>query len=369
MRSWHRGVRPDQELALAVAIVLVASTAALGVHRERSSPGRPATPLAAPVPPAPEPPTAVPSGPALPFPFPAPVRPLVPEPDRDRDEARAGRGSASAARRTTPAGPAAYGGLGAWIDVYDWSRTFTRGQPHTSPDDVDRMADLGVQTLYIQASKDDSPTDVLEADLLEAYLKRAKARRMRVVAWYLPTLVDPQRDLSRLVAISALPQVDSLAVDIESRDVPGVAERNRRLVNLSTALRQALPGRTVAAIVLPPVTLDLLSPGYWPSFPYRALAPSYDVWLTMGYWTFRPAGTPYRDAYRYTKENVERLRSHLGLPQVPVHPIGGIGDRTSAADVEGFRRAVVETGSVGASLYDWRTTRGDVRPALQGLRR
>jgi hypothetical protein len=255
------------------------------------------------------------------------------------------------------------------VDVYDWSRTYTNGQPRTAPGDVDRMADAGVQTLFIQASKHDAPGDILEPDLLQAYLDRAHARHISVVAWYLPTLVDTGRDLARLEAIAALRHVDSVAVDIEARNVPDVAERNHRLVELSRALRHALPGRTVGAIVLPPVVLEAISPAYWPAFPYRELASSYDTWMIMGYWTNRKAGTEYRDAYRYTKENVARLRADLGRPDAPVHPIGGIGDRATSADVDGYRRAAAESAAIGGSLYDWRTTHGQWWGRLRELRR
>ncbi len=268
----------------------------------------------------------------------------------------------------TADGVAPYRGLGTWVDVYDWSNTFTNGRPTTTPADVDRMAEAGVQTLYIQASKHDAPSDVLEPELLQAYIDRARSRGLKVVAWYLPTLVDVGRDLQRLRAVAALPGLDGLGVDIEARNVGDVNERNRRLIELSSALRQSLPGRTISAIVLPPVVLEVINPNFWPNFPYREIAPSYDLWMTMGYWTNRKADSGYREAYRYTRENVDRLRANLGQPQALVHPIGGIGDATSADDVEAFKRAVADTGGIGGSLYDWRTTAAGLWPALRGFR-
>ena len=265
-----------------------------------------------------------------------------------------------------PAAPAAtaptegigpYLGLGTWVDAYDWSHTYSRnGPPAVSPADVDGMADAGVQTLYIQASKHDAPTDVLEPELLQAHIDRAKERGLRVVVWYLPTLVDTGRDLARLKAIARLPRIDGLAVDIEARNVPDVNERNRRLVDLSAALRAALPGRTIAGIVLPPVVMEVINPNFWPAFPYRDIAPFYDVWMTMGYWTNRTSASGYRDAYRYTKENVDRLRNNLGQPDAPVHPIGGIGHRTTPQDIAGYKKAVTAVRGIGGSIYDWDTT-------------
>ncbi|MDP9388882.1 MAG: hypothetical protein M3Q48_13465, partial [Actinomycetota bacterium] len=265
-------------------------------------------------------------------------------------------------------GVAPYLGLGTWVDVYDWSTTFARQGPTVSPADVDRMADAGVQTLYIQASKHDSPTDVLEPELLQQFLDRARQRGLRVVVWYLPTLVDVGRDLQRLRAVAGLRNVDGVAVDIEARNVTDVNERNRRLVELSAALRRALPGRTIGGIVLPPVALEVINPAYWPAFPYREIAPYYDVWMTMGYWTNRKQSSGYRDAYRYTKENVDRLRNNLGLPDAAVHPIGGIGNETTAGDVDGYKRAVTAVRGIGGSLYDWDTTAGAMWQHLQPMR-
>jgi hypothetical protein len=267
-----------------------------------------------------------------------------------------------------PVGLTPYVGLGTWSDVYDWSASYTNGNPGTGPADVDAMVARGVQTLYIQASKHDAPGDIVDPDLLKPILRRAKERGMRTVAWYLPTLVDPQRDLQRTVAIAALADVDSVAVDIEARNVSDVNDRNQRLIAYSKAVRDALPGRTVGAIALPPVVLEVVNPNYWPNFPYRQIAPFYDVWMTMGYWTNRKSNSGYRDAYRYTRENVERLRHDVGRADLPVHPIGGLGDGTTAGDVDAYRRAAIDTKSLGGSLYDWRTTKADAWSGMAGFR-
>ena len=273
-----------------------------------------------------------------------------------------------AAPKPLPTGALAeYRGLGAWIDVFDWSNAYTSNKPSVGVADVDRMADLGVQTLYVQAARHDSPSDVQEPDRLLPIIERARARGIRVVAWYLPSLEDVNRDLQRLLAVSALP-VESVAVDIESRAVADAAERSRRLVDLSHRLRAALPGRIIGAIVLPPVVTDVINKNYWPGFPWHEIVPDYDVWMTMGYWTSRTQASGYRDSYRYTAENIDRLRANLGLPAAPVHPIGGIGDQTSVADVDGFHRAATERGSLGGSLYDYRTTGDALWPQLQRFR-
>jgi hypothetical protein len=266
------------------------------------------------------------------------------------------------------AGMAPYLGLGTWVDVYDWSNSYTGNQPTVSPADVDRMAEAGVQTLFIQASKHDAPTDVLEADLLQAHIDRAKQRGLRVVVWYLPTLVDTGRDLQRLKAVAALRNIDGLAVDIEARNVGDVNDRNRRLIDLSAALRAALPGRTIAGIVLPPVALEVINQNYWPAFPYREIAPHYDLWMIMSYWSNRTTASGYRDAYRYTKENVDRLRNNLGQPNAPVHPIGGIGHSINGAEIEAYKRAVTAVSGIGGSIYDWHTTAAELWARLRPMR-
>lgn len=262
---------------------------------------------------------------------------------------------------------AEYRGLGAWIDVFDWAAAYTNGNPSVGTADIDRMADFGVQTLYVQAARHDSPNTVQEPERLIPLIDRAHQRGMRVVAWYLPTLENLAADLDRLVAIAAL-NVESVAVDIESTKVADVNERNRRLVDLSAQLRRALPGRSIGAIVLPAVVLEVINQNYWPNFPYRELIPYYDVWMPMSYWTNRTQASGYRDAWRYTAENIDRLRNNLGLPNAPVHAIGGIGDKTTPLDADGYLRASNERGALGGSLYDYRTTRDDVWPVMQRFR-
>jgi len=167
-----------------------------------------------------------------------------------------------------------YAGLGTWIDVYDWSETYGGGA--VGPADIDRMATLGVQTVYIQATRWDAATVILEPERLLALIKRARARGMRVVAWYLPDLSDLNNDMQRLTAIASLP-IDGLGIDIESRSVEDVNARNQQLLSLSAWLRSQLPGQVLSAIVLPPVIMEDINPNYWPDYPWAGLAQYYDV--------------------------------------------------------------------------------------------
>jgi hypothetical protein len=174
--------------------------------------------------------------------------------------------------------------------------------------------------------------------------------------------------MARLMAASRIHGVDALAVDIESLRYKDVAERNRRLVEISVNLRAALPRVTLGAIPYPPVATDVINPNLWPSFPWMQLAPLYDIWMPMSYQSDRSAESGYRDAYRYMSENIDRLRAHLGNRLVPVHAIGGIADQTSADDANGIYRAAHERHVVGGSLYDWRTTAPELWAHLQRFR-
>jgi hypothetical protein len=91
--------------------------------------------------------------------------------------------------------------------------------------------------------------------------------------------------------------------------------------------------------------------------------------MPMVYWTFRNSASGYRDAYRYTAENIDRVRAQLGNPNAAVHPIGGIGDTTSEADVDAFHRAAAERNAIGGSVYDYHTTGDALWPHLQAFRR
>ena len=273
-----------------------------------------------------------------------------------------------AARLPLTGGLAAYAGFGTWVDVFDWTNQWTNGNPTVGPADADRMASLGVQTLYIQAARVDGPNGVAEPDRLNAIIQRAHADGIRVVVWYLPTLTDVNADLSRLLAIARL-GVEGVAVDIESRDVSDPAERSRRLVELSDRLRAALPGRTLGAIVFPPTGMEVINPGYWPGFPWDGIAHDYDVWLPMAYWTGRTPDSGWHDGYRYTADNVQRTRNDLHNPAAPVHPIGGIADKATVTEVAGMVRAVAATASIGGSLYDYHTTTPEMWSVMTPLRR
>lgn len=269
----------------------------------------------------------------------------------------------------------AYRGLGTWVDAFDFSPQF---QPNGAPpavttDTIDQMAAEGVRSLYLQAAKDDtrSPGPLVSPELLGPMLARAHARGIKVVAWYLPKFYDLDSDMRRLLAMRDFrfegQGFDGIGLDIEwRRDVPDHAERSLRLIELSRRLREAMGDAAISAIPLPPVVMEVVNPNYWPGFPWREIAPFYDVWLPMGYWTFRTQSSGYRDGYRYTEENIRRMRANLGLADAPVHALGGTDNRSTDDDYRGFVRAAVEQRAIGASIYDWRTTPPQAWEILRG---
>lgn len=263
---------------------------------------------------------------------------------------------------------AAYEGVGAWVDLYDTGSD--AGDPTVTPADVDDMADVGVDTLYLQVARDDPERapGLHDPELAARFLVRAHQRGLRVVAWYVPRFGDVERDLAHLRAMADFSvlrhRFDGVAVDIEwTATVADDTARSARLVELTEGLRAHVGSDALGAIVMAPVHTDVVSPGFWPGFPWGELAPLYDAWLPMGYWTDRTAASGYRHAGRYTTENLQRLEGRLGGP-APVHAIGGVGEGTAAVDIGAFVEAVRAEGAIGASIYDWATFPADAQRHL-----
>ncbi len=266
----------------------------------------------------------------------------------------------------------AFRGVGAWVDVFDYVPAFVNGSgpPPVNEDTVDDLAALGTDTIYLQAAIDDPRATglVVDRELVGALLRRAHANDVRVVAWYYPQLVEPQRDRRRLEALLHFradgERFDAIALDIESRQVVDVDERNARVVELAGQVRRAANGRAVGAIVYPAVQLEVINPALWPDFPYDELANQVDVWLPMAYWTYREE--PYRNAFRYTEESVRRLRANLGDDDAAVHPVGGLGELSTPEDYVRLVRAARRVEALGWSVYDAATTATTAWSVLRG---
>jgi hypothetical protein len=254
-----------------------------------------------------------------------------------------------------------YGGLGAWVDVFD-TRIWA------SPDGATAtMRAHGVETVYVQTSNSSQPTDVVRPGQLGRLVESAHSAGMKVVAWYLPTLRWPARDLRRARAALSFrtpsgQAFDSFALDVESSAVRSVSARNRRLLLLADGLRRAAPtGYEIGAIVPSPVGMDIHQK-YWPGFPWAELRARFDVFLPMAYFTYRLRAPAAVTAY--VRRVVTSIRVDTGDPAVPIHVIGGIANRASDAALRSFVTAASTCEVLGASLYDFGSTTAAGRSAL-----
>jgi len=277
--------------------------------------------------------------------------------------------SEPAVRDTRP-----YAGQAAWVDAFDFAPAYQRAgaRPPITPADVDDMAAHGVRTLFLQVARADSkqPNGFVDRALAAEFLLRSHRDGIRVVGWYLPTFADVTGDLSRLTAIARFDvlghRFDGLAVDIEDVDtVTDVDTRTQNLVELSSRLRTEVGSETVGAIVLPPVLTEVVNPNRWPDFPWPQIAPLYNVWLPMNYWTFRSEQSGYHDGYTYSAESIRRLRADLGNPKALVHGIGGIGDTATSDEITRFVQSLLDEHAIGGSIYDWNAMPPASREVMQ----
>jgi len=252
-----------------------------------------------------------------------------------------------------PRDTSAYQGLGTWVDIWDGAQW---AKPEAA---VARMRDLGVTTLYLETSNYSQAVDLLRPAALGRFVDAAHANGLRIVAWYLPSFANVARDLRRSLAAVRFRSpkgeaFDSFALDIEAKVVPSAAKRSVRLLGLSRALRKAVgPDYPLGAIIPAPRGMDL-NPKYWPGFPYEGLAKTYDVFMPMGYFTYRTkTGAATR---AYTEANAELLRARAGDEGLAVHLVGGLAGSDTVATVRAFAAAAAEEGALGASLYDYATT-------------
>jgi hypothetical protein len=255
-----------------------------------------------------------------------------------------------------PRDTSSYQGLGTWVDIWD-------GPVWANPEAaVARMRDLGVTTLYLETSNYSQRVDLVRPGALARFVDAAHANGLRVVAWYLPSFKSLALDLRRSLAAVRFRSpngeaFDSFALDIEASVVRPAARRTTRLLALAAQLRAAVGSKyPLGAIVPAPRGMDL-RPSYWPGFPYAELARRFDVFMPMGYFTYRfKSAAAARD---YTAANVALLRERAEDQGLAVHAVGGLAAKATLAQVRAFATAEAEQGAIGASLYDYASTRAD----------
>lgn len=280
-----------------------------------------------------------------------------------------------------------YRGYGTWVDVFDYSPPYAGATPSVTAADLEAMAQAGVRTVYIQAARldDRSPTGLEDRWLLTDWLLTARELGIDIVAWYLPRFGGGGEDLERVQAMADFEvlghRFDGVGIDIEwTGDGVDDETRSQRLIELGRGATSANPELPLGAIVLPPVLIEVVNEDFWPGFPWAEIAPDYDVWLPMAYWSFRSEASGYGDGYAYVEESVRRLRTNIDDPNALVHPIGGIGGIDGIDDpddpaeplatleeLDNFAIAVAETAGIGASMYDWNTLDDAARRRLTEL--
>jgi len=241
-----------------------------------------------------------------------------------------------------------YEDLGSWIDIYD---EWPWAHPGRAVHELDHR---GVGTIFLQTSNWGSNQDVFKRAQTAKFLKEAHRRGMKVVSWYVPSFAQAKEDYERSRAAILFEKdghrFDSFGLDIESTVVDDIARRNKRLLKLSKRLRRLVgPDYTLGAI-----TPDAVKALYWPNFPYKRVDKLYDVFVPMGYFSFRTSG--YRGVKNYTLASIRNIRRATGNPDVRIHLIGGIGGETNVPEVKGFVRVVRAKGILGASYYDMTVT-------------
>jgi hypothetical protein len=110
----------------------------------------------------------------------------------------------------------------------------------------------------------------------------------------------------------------------------------------------------------------VVNPDYWPGYPWAEIGATYDAILPMAYWSLRR--DDLRAGLRYVGDNIDLIRASVGREDVLIHPIGGIADGVTIADLEGMVAAIRAGGAIGGSLYDWATSTAAQWAALGPLR-
>lgn len=243
---------------------------------------------------------------------------------------------------------AAFTGLGVWIDIYD---PWAFADPVKA---VSRAKKHDVNTIFVETSNYSRDFSVYRPMDMARLIHAAHVRGMKVVAWYLPSLYHPAFDYKRSMAAIGFhrngQRFDGFGLDIEYAGVRPEKVRNDRLISLS----KRLDGNTTAAfplsaIIPSPLGMQLVK-GYWEHFPYDGIAPYYDVWQPMTYYTYRVKGR--QAVYDYTHTNADILHTETGDPNLPIHQIGGIASQSSGLETGGFVDAILDDGLMGGSIYD-----------------
>lgn len=257
---------------------------------------------------------------------------------------------------------APFRGLGAWVDVYDFAAL-------NAWEATGVMKSKGVRTVYLQTGRWNAPNtnntaEFADRSKVDWWIHATHARGMKIVGWYLPAYDNMARDVRRTVMIWTYrtgyrQRFDGVAIDIEYKArMPSLSAWNAAVLDHARTVRRTLGAAAPIAAITPSPVAMKIRPQNWTGFPWTGLAGVSNVFMPMGYWSYRTdcSSNPSHCAYGYTKGNVTETRRLTGKPGMPVHVIGGVADRVTAAEVSDYVRAAREVRAYGGSLYDYRTT-------------
>ncbi len=258
------------------------------------------------------------------------------------------------------ASPVVFRKLGAWVDLFDYNASTS---DVTIQGYVDDMKARGVRTVYLQTGRWN--TDAIEYPTQAAqWIQRTHAAGMKIVGWYLPAYSEYlAADVTKTAAIASFAagnqRFDGLGIDIEYR--VKTDSRTEFFNGISSHLAQ-VRSRVglvfpIASITFSPQDMDRWHAG-WDGFPWGSVALYSNAVLPMNYWsvssnrTLCSGGNANYCPYGFTKQNVLRTRAATGLP---VHPIGGVANSITNAEVAAYVQAAKDTSAYGGSLYDYTT--------------
>ena len=91
--------------------------------------------------------------------------------------------------------------------------------------------------------------------------------------------------------------------------------------------------------------MDVINVSFWPGFPWARLAPYYNVWMPMNYWTGRTQASGYHDGYRYTVDNITLASpAHQQPASGSCIRIGGIADTATDDEIRAWCGGAQEQG-------------------------
>jgi hypothetical protein len=250
------------------------------------------------------------------------------------------------------------GGAPIWQPIAGKGMWFTNYLPHHS--DIAAIVQAarlaGLTHLYAEVAI--SRFGFYGRGTLDRLLPVAHAAGLTVIAWVYPNLDDVATDvrLTQDVASYITPggeHVDGIATDVEE-------------VTDSAAVYAY--GQTVRALLSPNFLMvaAVLHPLTHPSYPYDAIAASWNVLAPMDYWHSRYQH-PYApaDAQRFVATSIATIRAAVG-PALPIEELGqaydmytddgtGGGDAPSSDEIRADLQVARQLGCIGASYFDWQT--------------